>query len=374
MADRDFYEILGVPRSATEDEIKKAYRKAALKYHPDRNPGDKEAERRFKEAAEAYEVLGDAEKRKRYDQFGREGLHGIPGHGFATPEDIFSAFGDIFSDSIFEDFFGVGRRRGGRRTERGASLRTELTLDFQEAVFGTEKTLDLMREEICPRCAGSGAKEGTLPSPCPACGGRGEVVQAHGFFSVRSACSRCAGSGRVVTAQCPDCRGSGRIRKRAEIKVRIPAGIDDGTRLRLAGEGEPGPDGRHRGDLYVDLAVRPHPFFTRQDVNVLCEVPLPFSLAALGGEIEVPTLEGKTSVKVPRGTQHGDILRLRGQGIPRLDGRGRGDQLVRIAIQVPTSMTREQEKALREYARHEELNPDPQRKSFLDRLKGYFSL
>jgi molecular chaperone DnaJ len=374
MADRDFYEILGVPRTASEEEIKKAYRKSALKYHPDRNPGDKEAERKFKEAAEAYEVLGDAEKRKRYDQYGREGLHGFATHGFATPEDIFSAFGDIFSESIFEDFFGVGRRRGGRHSERGASLRTELTIDFQEAAFGAEKTLDLTREEVCGRCKGSGAKEGTHPSPCSACGGRGEVVQAHGFFSIRSACGRCNGSGRIVTSPCADCRGSGRSRKRVEIKVHVPAGIDDGSRLRLAGEGEPGAGGRHRGDLYVDINVRNHPFFVRHDDNLLCEVPVPFSIAALGGEIEVPTLEGKTTVKVPRGTQPGDLLRLRGQGVPRLDRRGRGDQLVRVAVRVPTSLTREQEKVLREYARQEEQNPDPQRKSFLDRLKGYFSL
>jgi len=373
MADRDFYEILGVPRTATEEEIKKAYRKAALKYHPDRNPGDQSAERKFKEAAEAYEVLSDAEKRKRYDQFGREGLHGFATHGFATPEDIFSAFSDVFSESIFEDFFGVGRR-GGRRPGRGASLRTGLTIDFQEAAFGATKTLELTRNEICPPCAGSGAREGSKPVACTACGGRGEVTQTHGFFSIRSACGRCGGRGQVIGSPCADCRGTGRAHKDIEIKVRIPAGIEDGTRLRLAGEGEPGPDGSHRGDLYVDIDVRPHPFFERHGDDLLCEVPVPFSIAALGGDIEVPTLERKTSVKVPRGTQGGDLLRLRGQGVPRLDGRGRGDQLVRIVVQVPTAMTREQERALREYARHEEANPDPQRKSFLDRLKGYFSL
>jgi molecular chaperone DnaJ len=375
MPGRDFYDILGVPRTASEEEIKKAYRKAALKHHPDRNPGDAEAERKFKEAAEAYEVLSDPEKRKRYDQFGLEGLQGVPGHGFASAEDVFSAFSDIFSDSIFEDFFGVSRgRRGGRRAERGASLRTDLTIDFKEAAFGTEKTLELNRNETCARCGGSGARAGTTPSTCPACGGRGEVVQSHGFFSVRAACGRCGGRGQVVTAPCPDCRGSGNGRKRIEIKVRIPAGIEDGTRLRLAGEGEPGPEGRYRGDLYVDVGVHPHPFFRRHGDDIVCEVPLAFSIAALGGEVEVPTLEGKTSVKVPRGTQNGDLLRLRGQGVHRLDGRGRGDQLVRIAVLVPTSMTREQERALREYAKLEEQNPDPQRKSFLDRLKGYFSL
>jgi molecular chaperone DnaJ len=374
MPNRDFYEVLGVPRTASEEEIKKAYRKAALKYHPDRNPGDKEAERKFKEAAEAYEVLSDAEKRKRYDQFGVEGLHGVPGHGFASAEDVFSAFSDVFSDSIFEDFFGVSRRRGGRRAERGASLRTELTIDFKEAAFGTEKTLDLTRSEVCARCGGSGAREGTQPSPCTACGGRGEVVQAHGFFSVRSTCGRCGGRGQAIGSPCADCRGTGRARKDVEIKVRIPAGIEDGTRLRLAGEGEPGSEGRYRGDLYVDVFVRPHPFFHREGDDLLCEVPVTFSTAALGGEAEVPTLEGKTKVKVPRGTQHGDLLRLRGQGVQRLDGRGRGDQLVRIAVQVPTSLTRDQERALHEYAKFEELNPDPQRKSFLDRLKGYFAI
>jgi molecular chaperone DnaJ len=372
MADRDYYEILGVPRTATEEEIKKAYRKAALKYHPDRNPGDKEAERKFKDAAEAYEVLSDTEKRKRYDQFGREGLHGFATHGFASAEDIFSAFSDVFADSIFDDFFGVGRRQS-RRPERGASLRTELAVDLQEAAFGVEKTLDLSRDEICGRCRGTGAREGTHPSPCPACGGRGEIVQSHGFFSVRSTCGRCGGQGQIVSSPCPDCHGTGRTRRHVEIKVRVPAGIDDGTRLRLAGEGEPGPEGRYRGDLYVDVFVRPHPFFHRQGDDLLCEIPVPFTIAALGGEVEAPTLDGKTTVKVPRGTQGGDRLRLRGQGVQRLDGRGRGDLFVRVGIHVPTTLSREQERLLREYARHEEQNPDPQRKSFLDRLKGYFS-
>ena len=372
MPDRDFYDVLGVARSATDEEIKKAYRKAALKHHPDRNPGDKEAERKFKEAAESYEVLGDPEKRRRYDQFGRAGLQGVASHGFADAEDVFSAFSDVFSDSVFDDFFGVSRRRGGRRVERGASLRCELTVDFHDAAFGVERTLDLTRAEACGACRGSGAKDGTHPSPCGACGGRGEVLQAHGFFSVRAPCARCGGRGEVVTSPCAECRGAGRVRKRSEIKVRIPAGIEDSTRMRLAGEGEPGPGGGHRGDLYVDVYVRRHPFFTRKDDDVVCEFPVTFTQAALGGEIEAPTLEGKTTVKVPRGTQNGDILRLRGLGVHNLNGRGRGDQLIRVTVQVPTGLNKEQERLLREYAKLEELNPDPQRKGFFDKLKEIF--
>jgi molecular chaperone DnaJ len=363
---RDYYEVLGINRDASQEEIKQAYRRMALKYHPDRNPGDKEAEQRFKEAAEAYEVLSDPQRRRQYDQFGHEGLRGYTYRGFTSFDDIFEAFSDIFSDSIFSDFFDIGRRRRGPR--RGAHLRVELDITFEEAAFGTEKTINLYRNESCTSCDGSGTKPGTTPSACPACRGKGEILQGGGFFTIRSTCPRCRGIGKVITSPCSVCKGAGTVRRKREIKVKIPQGIEDSTRLRIAGEGESSPDGGPPGDLYCDIFIKPHQFFSRRGYDVYCEVPIPFTTAALGGEIEIPTINGKTILKIPRGTQSGQILQLRGQGIPYFQRSGKGDQFVRVVVQVPTRLTRRQEELLQELARLQE--EGTKRKGIFDRFFG----
>jgi molecular chaperone DnaJ len=366
--DRDYYEILGVSRNASQEEIKQAYKRMALKYHPDRNPGDKEAEKRFKEAAEAYEVLSDPEKRRQYDAFGREGLRGYTRVGFTTFEDIFEAFSDIFGDeSIFGDFFGIGRRRRGPR--RGQSLRVELEIDLKEAAFGTEKLIDLYRHEICPKCSGTGAKPGTSPVTCKFCGGRGEILRGHGFFSIRQTCTSCGGTGSLISTPCSGCRGAGVVKVKREIKIKIPSGIEDGTRLRLAGEGEPSREGGPPGDLYCDIYLKPHPFFTREGDNLYCEFPITFAQAALGAQIEVPTLDGKSKVTIPRGTQSGQVFRLRGQGVPHLRGAGRGDLFIKVFVQVPTKLTRRQEELLEEFAR---IEAETKKKGFFDKFKDLF--
>lgn len=373
---RDYYEILGVSRTATEDEIKKAYRKLALQYHPDRNPDDKAAEQKFKEAAEAYDVLRDAQKRSRYDQFGHAGLEeaGYGAAHFTSPEDIFSHFGDVFGESIFDELFGMGGRRGrGRgRARSGPSLRCHLTVTFKEAAFGVSKSIELRRHEICGKCSGSGAKPGSRPSACPMCKGHGEVLQGGGFFSIRSTCPQCRGQGTIVEHPCPECRGQGRIPEKREISVKIPAGIEDLTRLRVEGEGEPGDNGAPRGDLYCDIRVEPHEFFERHGDDLLCELPITFTQAVLGGEVTVPTLEGETTMKIPKGTQTDQILRLRGQGVHNVHGRGRGDQLVRIVIDVPKSLTKKQEELLREFATTEEARVQPRRRGWFEKMKGFF--
>jgi len=367
----DYYKILGVDRNATQEEIKKAYRRMALKYHPDRNPGDKEAEKKFKQAAEAYEVLSDPEKRARYDRYGHAGLEGVPVRGFTTFEDIFDAFGDIFGgDSIFDSFFDMGRRR--RTQRRGPNLRCEVTISLEEVARGTERTIKIHRHEICKNCAGTGSRPGSMPSRCEYCNGRGEVRQSRGFFVVRVTCPRCGGVGTVITDPCPECRGKGKIPKTAEIKVRIPPGIEDGTRLRIAGEGEIGDNGAPRGDLFCDVFVKEHPFFERHGDDIICEVPISFAQAALGAEIEVPTLTSTARVKIPRGTQSGQIIRLRGQGLPNVNGYGRGDELIRVVIETPRHLTPRQEELLREFAKTEEKNVSPRRKSFFEKLKDYF--
>lgn len=367
---RDYYETLGVEKSASQDDIKKAFRKKALQYHPDRNPGDKEAEKKFKEAAEAYEVLSDAEKRANYDRFGKEGLKGFAARGFQSTDEIFDAFGDIFGDSLFGELFGIGRQ--GRRVRRGASLRCELAIEFEEAARGCEKTIDLKRAEHCDRCGGTGAKPGTRPVTCNACGGRGEVLQGHGFFSIRSTCPQCHGQGHRIATPCPDCNGSGRIKVKREIKVHIPAGIEDSTRMRVSGEGEPGEDGG-RGDLFCDIYVKPHEFFERDGDNLVCEIPIPFTQATLGAEISVPTLlDGPAKMSIPRGTQSGQIFRLRGLGLHNVHGRGRGDQYIRVVVDVPRTLTKHQEELLRELAQTENVELKPRKKGFFDRLRDYF--
>ncbi|GIK53369.1 MAG: chaperone protein DnaJ [Planctomycetota bacterium] len=375
MAKRDYYEILGVEKNASPDEIKKAYHKLALKYHPDRNQGDKEAESKFKEAAEAYGVLSDESKRRNYDQFGHAGVDGgFPGGGagFTNVEDIFSAFGDIFGGSVFGDFFGGGSRgstRGRRRARKGASLRCSVELDFSDPIEPIEKTIELRRGELCETCHGSGAKQGTKPTTCGTCGGAGAVMSSAGFFQMRSTCPQCGGTGETITDPCGTCRGAGRVVKAREIKIKIPAGIEDGITLRVAGEGESGDPGAEAGDLLCDVRIRPHPVFKRAEADVFLVVPISFAQAALGASIEVPTLRGKAELKVPRGTQSQTVLRLKGEGFPKLGGYGKGDQLVEVVVEVPRKLTKEQEKLLRQFAETEDQNVTPERQSFLDMMK-----
>ena len=375
---RDFYEILGIERDASQDEIKKSYRKEALKHHPDRTPGDKDAEQRFKEAAEAYEVLSDPQKRGRYDQYGHEGLGrmGYSSHA-SSVEDILRSFGDIFGGggggSIFDDLFGgfgAGRTRGGGR--RGASLRCEVRLSFEEMAIGTEKTIRLRRPESCETCGGTGAKKGSRPVRCPMCGGAGEVTQNQGFFTMRSTCPRCRGQGQMIDDPCGTCQGSGREAKSREIKVRVPAGIEDGTQIRLAGEGEAGERGAPPGDLYCEVRVGQHSLFVRDGDDLLCDVPVSFAQAALGAEITIPLVKGQMEFEVPRGTQSGEVFRIRGKGLSNVHGRGVGDLLVRLHVETPRRLTDRQEELLREFAEVEEISVSPRRKSFFDKVKELF--
>lgn len=344
---RDYYEVLGVGRNATDEELKSAYRKLALKYHPDRNPGDKDAEEKFKEAAEAYEVLRDREKRSLYDQYGHAGLEGSGFSGFGGFEDIFSSFGDIF-----EEFFGFGGRGASRsRPQRGADLRVDLSLTFQEAAFGTETEIEVTKRERCSTCRGSGCEPGHGPELCRACGGSGQLSRSQGFFTIRSTCHVCRGAGQVITHPCTRCRGSGQETVRKRVAVKIPAGVDNGSRLRLSGEGEAGGPGGPPGDLYVFIHVQPHEFFERRDNDLLCRVPISFVQAALGDTITVPTLNGTKTLEIPKGTQPGDVFTLPGEGIPSLRTRRRGDLVVQVDIRTPTQLSKRQEELLREFAR-----------------------
>jgi molecular chaperone DnaJ len=346
---RDYYEVLGVGHSADNSEIKTAYRKLALKFHPDRNPGNKEAEEKFKEAAEAYEVLRDPQKRNLYDQYGHQGLEGTGFSGFGGFEDIFSSFGDIF-----EDFFGFGGgRRSRSRTQRGSDLRYDMTLSFMEAAFGTETEITLNKTETCTSCEGSGCEPGTQPEMCSACNGSGQMTRSQGFFTVRTTCHNCNGSGQVIKNPCPECRGLGRVKVRKKVAVKIPAGVDVGSRLRLTGEGEPGSFGGPPGDLYVFINVEPHDFFERNNNDVICRIPISFVQAALGAKIKVPTLTGEKKVEVKKGTQPGDLLRLRGEGIPSLRYGNRGDLIVQFIIRTPTNLSKKQESLLKEFAKLE---------------------
>ncbi|MFU8855378.1 MAG: molecular chaperone DnaJ [Deferrisomatales bacterium] len=346
MADTDYYQILGVHRNASDAEIKKAFRQLALRWHPDRNPGNTEAEARFKEAAEAYEVLSDPARRTEYDRFGRVGQggpreHTDRGFGFHTNVD------DLFSE-IFGDIFGQRRPRGPR-PERGADLRYNLTMDFAEGVFGCTKELEIPLRRPCPECGGSGARRGTSPAPCPDCHGQGRVRYQQGFFSVERECHRCGGEGRVALDPCPECGGRGLVQQRRRLNVRVPPGVETGSRLRVAGEGEAGTHGGPPGDLYVVLTVRPHPLFSRHGQHLVCEVPVSMGQAALGAEIEVPTLEGPARVRVPAGTQHGEVLSLKGKGVPRGEKGRRGELKLVIQVEVPRSLTPRQEELLREF-------------------------
>jgi len=365
---RDYYEILEVHRNASETEIKKAYRRLALKYHPDKNPGDKAAEEQFKELTEAYAVLSDAQKRAAFDQYGHAGVEGAG--GFSSGGFGGSPFEEVFGD-IFGDIFGGGGR-GRSRGRRGDDLRYNLTISFEEAAFGYESKIEIPRHQPCEPCGGSGAKKGTSARTCSTCRGTGQVRFQQGFFALTRPCSDCGGAGRIIEHPCPECRGSGRIRGKRSLSLRIPAGVETGSRLKLSGEGESGPQGGAPGDLYVVIEVRPHPIFQREGQEVICEVPISFSQAALGCELEVPTLDGKVKLKVPTGTQSGKVLKLTGKGIPVLQGYGRGDQLVVLRVETPTQLTARQKELLEEFARAggEEFNPLG--KSFFDKVKELF--
>jgi len=342
---RDYYELLGVERGASDQEIKSAYRKMALQYHPDRNPGDKQAEERFKQAAEAYSVLSDADKRRRYDAYGHAGLGG--GGGFDPS--AFSDFGDILGDFFgFGDLF--GRRRGGPR--RGGDLRYDLELTFEEAAFGTETNIQIPRAEACAACSGTGSAPGTQPTSCPSCRGSGQVTFQQGFFSVARTCGRCRGAGRVVTTPCKECHGEGQRQIERKLQLKIPGGVDTGSQLRISGEGEPGSAGGPPGDLYVVVRAQEHAFFKRDGASLLCEVPISVAQAALGATLEVPTADGAaTKIQVPEGTQTGASFRVRGQGVPHLGGRGRGDLHVTVRVVVPQRLSAEQRKLFEQLAK-----------------------
>lgn len=370
MAQRDYYEVLGVGRDAGEAEIKKAYRRLAMKYHPDRNPDDEEALNRFREAKEAFEVLSDTDKRAAYDRFGHAGVQGGAagagaGGGFGDAD-----FADIFGD-VFGDIFGGGRRRSAR----GADLRYRMDITLEEAVQGTEKTIRIPAQQPCETCGGSGAKPGSRPRACSTCGGHGQVRMQQGFFSIQQTCPTCRGSGEVVDDPCGSCHGSGTVEREKKLSVRIPAGVDTGDRIRLSGEGEPGGRGAPTGDLYVEVRVKPHPIFERDGNNLLCDVPLDIATAALGGEVEVPTLDGQVKLKIPAGTQSERIFRIRGKGVKPVRGGATGDVLCRVRIETPVNLTARQRELLEEFreslgggdARH-----SPRQSSWLDGVRKFF--
>jgi len=376
---RDYYEVLGVPRSVGEGDLKSAYRKLAMKYHPDRNPNDKAAEEHFKEAAEAYAVLADPEKRSLYDRFGHQAVSSAAGAGQGFDPTIFGDFGDILGSMFgFGDLFGGGRRRGG--PERGADLRYDLEITFQEAARGAETVIQIPRQEQCETCHGTGAAPGTSPTTCPRCHGAGQVRTQRGFLIVAGTCTQCRGTGRVIAKPCQTCRGSGHVARERKITVKIPAGIGTGQQLRLQGEGEAGSAGGPPGHLYVVIQVQEHPFFRRDGVHLFCEIPVNFTTLALGGEILVPTLDGEESVKVPEGTQTGTTLRLRGKGMPDVNGRGRGDLFATVQVQTPKKLTREQRMLLDQLAKalpKEKFEPRPrgeehEERNLFDRVKDMF--
>jgi molecular chaperone DnaJ len=370
---RDYYECLGINRGAGDDEIKKSYRRLAVQFHPDRNPGDKHAEEKFKEINEAYQVLSDPDRRAQYDRFGHAAFQGQQGTGGFGGFDFSQGFEEVFSD-IFGDFFGTGRGRSRSRSRRGDDLRYDLEVEFEEAARGAEKIVKFQRLTTCDSCNGSRARGGAEGArTCPNCRGTGQVRTQQGFFSISTTCGQCRGEGMIIADPCPNCQGQGRIRKPVSLSVKIPPGVDNGSRLKLRNEGEAGFGGGPAGDLYVVVHVKEHPLFVRQDNDVVIEVPVSFPQAALGAEIEVPTLEGKIKLKVPAGTQSGKVIRLKGKGFVDLHGYGRGDQLVRIGVETPRRLTARQRELLEEFARlsGEDLN-HPLSKGFVDKLKEMF--
>ena len=366
MKKRDYYEVLGVSRSASDEELKKAYRKLALRYHPDKNPGDREAEERFKEIGEAYAILCDVGRRAQYDRFGHAAFEqgGLGGFDFSA------GFEDILGD-LFGDFFGTGRGRGGRtRSRRGQDLQYQLELSFEEAAHGCEKTLSIPRLTACATCGATGAKPGTKPTVCSQCRGSGQIRFQQGFFAIAKTCGTCAGQGTVISSPCADCEGAGARRRTHTLNVRVPAGVDSGSRLKLRGEGETGGNGGQPGDLYVLIRVAAHPIFARDGVDVVCEVPVSVVQAALGTKLEIPTLDGPRKLDVPPGTQSGHLFRLRGLGVPDLNGYGRGDQVVRLTVETPRKLSVRQRELLEEFARISGEEVHPMSKSFLEKVKS----
>jgi molecular chaperone DnaJ len=375
---RDYYQVLGVERHASEEEVKRAYRRLAVKFHPDKNPGDPHAEEKFKELGEAYDILMDADKRAAYDRFGHaafaQGSAGFGG-GFHDPFDIFREVfggGGGIGGGIFETFFGGGGGPHQEDRQRGSDLRYDMQITLEEAAFGVEKEVEVRKLDACDKCHGTGAEPGSRSIKCPTCAGRGQVVTSRGFFHVSQTCPRCHGVGHVVEKPCRECRGEGRLEKTSRIKLKIPAGIADGSRLRSARNGEAGIRGGPQGDLYVVIHVREHEIFQREEDNLYCEVPIPFSIAALGGEVEVPTLDGKAHVKVPAGTQSGQVFKLRGKGIVHVNSRDRGDLMARLMVEVPTRLNAEQRAKLEEFASLCGEENSPIRRTFFERAKDFF--
>lgn len=380
-AERDYYEVLGVGRDASDDEIKRAYRKKAMQYHPDRNPDDKEAEQKFKACAEAFEVLGDAEKRKLYDQYGKAGLRGAGLHDFQSADagDIFDMFRDVFGGSGFEDLFGFGGGGFGggqtrRRTARGHSLRAVVQITLKEVARGAKRTLEVKRLETCATCGGSGAKAGTSPSTCTTCGGRGRIQRGGGFFRMVSDCPECRGTGQVIRDPCADCAGHGRRQRKKTIEVNIPAGVHTGQQIRLAGQGDAPPEpGGVRGDLFVVIDVAEDPIFQRDGNDLYCQVPVSFAQAALGADIQIPTIAGPESLEIKSGTQSGEVIRVTGKGLPDVRGFSPGDLFVQVVVEVPRKLSAEQKELLKKYAETEGKNVLPQQENFFEKLKRYFA-
>jgi molecular chaperone DnaJ len=378
----DFYQVLGVSKSASADEIKKAYRKGAIKYHPDKNPDDKEAEKKFKEISEAYEVLSDERKRQMYDQYGADavrggGMGGMGGGGFANMDEALRTFMGAFGgggDSIFESIFGFegGQEAGGPRP--GASKKMNITITFEESMKGVEKEVILNNLATCQSCHGSGAAKPSSVKTCTTCKGRGQIHQSRGFFTMSSPCHTCHGKGQMVTDPCKSCNGEGRVKQKQNIKVKIPAGMDNGMRLRMAGYGDAGEDGGQKGDLYVFVQVQAHPFFVRQDDNILVDFPITFTEAALGCKKDLPTPTGSScKVTIPEGTQSGKVIKVRSEGAPNVHGHGKGDLLVKVIVETPVGLNEKQKELLKEFAETEGAHNSPQKRTFLDKLKGFFS-
>lgn len=385
MKTMDYYEVLGLQKGATPEEIKKGYRKMALKYHPDKNQGDAEAEARFKEVSEAYEVLSDPKKREMYDRYGKEGVAaGMGGggpQGFGSMDDALRTFMDAFGggggggESIFETLFGggMGGGRGGPQMRQGASKKATIRISFEEAAKGVEKELAITQLMACGTCHGSGAATSDGVKTCSQCQGQGQVFQTRGFFSMSSTCPQCHGEGKVVTNPCQDCRGQGRVREKQHVKVHIPAGIDTGMRLKMNGYGDAGEGGGPPGDLYVFVNVEPHAVFERDGDNLILDLPIGFAEAALGVKKEIPTLEGKCRLSIPEGTQSGKVFRVRGKGFPNVHGRGKGDLLVHASVETPTHLTAEQKEMLKAFGETEGVDNQPRKKSFAEKIKGFFS-
>jgi molecular chaperone DnaJ len=369
MAKRDFYEILGVAKNASDEEIKKAYRKLAMKHHPDRNPDSKQAEDKFKEAKEAYEMLSDAQKREAYDRYGHAGVDPNMGGGAGSP-----GFSDAFGD-IFGDIFGGSRGRAGPQVYRGADLRYNLDIELDKAALGFDTTIRIPSWDACDTCHGSGAKPGTAPTTCGTCAGHGQVRMQQGFFSIQQTCPKCHGTGKVIPDPCTPCNGTGRIKRNKTLEVKIPAGIDDGMRIRSTGNGEPGVNGGPPGDLYVEIHIKPHPVFQREGDDLHCEMPISFAKAALGGEIEVPSLSGRVSFPVPEGTQTGKTFRLRGKGIRGVRSGFPGDLFCHVLVETPVKLTEKQKDLLRDFEQLTDAGGgrhSPQSKSWMEKVKEFF--